>query len=130
MAISLKLVTGIIDKVVDKILPDPAVKNKHKEKIEALALSTYEELVETESKVIQDSRAFDIKELGLLPDSVRIIRGCVRPFITLIAVSIWIANCTGLIVLATGDYAIVAGVFTYYFGTRSWEKKNGISGRF
>lgn len=59
---------------------------------------------------------------GVMPPVVNLLRGLVRPVVTIVAFFWYVyARCMG-IVLGAEDYAIIGGIMVFWFGFRPFEK--------
>lgn len=71
---------------------------------------------------IDKARAHDAAMMGTATPFVTLLRGLVRPVITLTAFFWYVyARCTGL-PMSGEDYAIVGGIMAFWFGLRPFEK--------
>lgn len=84
---------------------------------------------ELEKEIIQEvekARHHDLLTSKNINNIVNNIRGIVRPLCTLIAFSWYIYAKLNSIDLNSQDYSIIGGTLAFWFGFRSYEKKNGI----
>jgi hypothetical protein len=120
-------VLQLIDKAVDKIFPDANKKEEIKSK---LKLTLLEQALEEKRLVFQDlenARELykeELREQGVY-NWVRSLRALVRPTIALSAVGFYIGAKLKGIQLTELDYYLIGGVFAFYFGLRTIEKKSG-----
>jgi hypothetical protein len=71
---------------------------------------------------MEQARNHDVQGLTLAPPLVQLLRGLVRPVITLTAFGWYVYARSVGIVLAAEDYAIVGGIMAFWFGFRPFEK--------
>lgn len=123
----LPIVSEVLDLVgtaVDKIFPDANKKEEVKAKIKLAIL----EQAMTEKKLLfadmQNARELykeELREQGVW-SVVRSIRAMVRPVIAFSSVAFYIYAKVEGIALSQLDYALLMGVFGFYFGVRTIEK--------
>ena len=120
-------VLQLIDTAVDKIFPDADKKEEIKSK---LKLALLEQALEEKRLVFQDlenARELykeELREQGVY-SWVKSLRALVRPIIALSAVVFYIGAKLKGIELTQLDYYLIGGVFAFYFGLRTLEKKSG-----
>lgn len=73
---------------------------------------------------MQQARSHDVQGLNMAPPFVQLLRGMVRPVITLTAFGWYVYARSVGIVLGAEDYAIVGGIMAFWFGFRPFEKTN------
>lgn len=85
--------------------------------------------IETVMAEVDKARVHDTAMSAHEPPLVALLRGIVRPLITLTAFVWYVyARATG-VVLGAEDYAIVGGILAFWFGFRPFEKASGGSGK-
>ncbi len=120
-------VLQLVDTAVDKIFPDADKKEEIKSK---LKLALLEQALEEKRLVFQDlenARELykeELREQGVY-SWVKFLRALVRPIIALSAVGFYIGAKLKGIELTQLDYYLIGGVFVFYFGLRTLEKKSG-----
>ncbi|NPB03710.1 MAG: hypothetical protein GXO39_04775 [Thermotogae bacterium] len=121
---------NLVDTAVDKILPDATEKERLKAQ---LKLSLLEHAMQEKKLLFADLQSArelykeELREQGVW-SAVKSLRALVRPFIALSSVGFYIyAKLTGL-PLDQWDYALLGGVFGFYFGVRTLEKVAGKAG--
>ncbi|HEX2858692.1 MAG TPA: hypothetical protein VHP58_00580 [Alphaproteobacteria bacterium] len=68
------------------------------------------------------ARQADVATLPGAPPVVLLLRGLVRPVITLVAFGWYVAARANGVTLGSEDYAIIGGVVAFWFGFRPFEK--------
>jgi len=117
----------LVDTAIDKVFPDADKKEEIKSK---LKLTLLEQALEEKKLIFQDlqnARALyevELKERGVYK-WVKSLRALVRPTIALSAVSFYIGAKVYGITLTEFDYYLIGGVFAFYFGLRTIEKRSG-----
>jgi len=117
----------LVDTAIDKVFPDADKKEEIKSK---LKLTLLEQALEEKKLIFQDlqnARALyeaELKEKGVYK-WVKSLRALVRPTIALSAVGFYIGAKVYGIPLTEFDYYLIGGVFAFYFGLRTIEKRSG-----
>ncbi len=120
-------VLQLVDTAVDKIFPDADKKEEIKSK---LKLTLLEQALEEKKLVFQDLQNArelyreELREQGV-STFVKNIRALVRPVIAFSSITFYITAKIKGIELSQMDYYLVGGVFAFYFGLRTIEKKSG-----
>jgi len=153
MALDLTGIGAIADiagGVMDRVWPK---KMTGQEKADATA--KFKEILLKEKKIelddVASARAMAMKDGENAPQVVRLVRGLIRPVAGITAIGTWVASIwlkfyiaysqwsaanfditkapdvTAL--LSSWDYAIIGGIMTFYFGTRTIEKNKGSMNR-
>lgn len=78
---------------------------------------------------VDKARAHDSTMVGHEPPAVALLRGIVRPLITLTAFVWYVYARAAGVVLGGEDYAIIGGILAFWFGFRPFEKGAGGSGK-
>lgn len=71
---------------------------------------------------MENARQHDIATLNTNIPIVNLMRGIVRPIITLTAFSWYVYARANGILLSAEDYAIIGGILAFWFGFRPFEK--------
>lgn len=74
------------------------------------------------SEEVEKARQHDIATLNTSIPLVNLMRGIVRPVITLTAFSWYVYARANSIPLSAEDYAIIGGILAFWFGFRPFEK--------
>lgn len=117
----------LVDTAVDKIFPDADKKEEIKSK---LKLTLLEQALEEKKLVFQDLQNArelyrqELKEKGV-SNFVKNIRALVRPTIAFSSIGFYIGAKLSGIQLTEFDYYLIGGVFAFYFGLRTLEKRAG-----
>lgn len=117
----------LVDTAVDKIFPDADKKEEIKSK---LKLTLLEQALEEKRLIFEDlqnARELYRQELKEKEVSsfVKNIRALVRPVIAFSSIGFYIGAKLSEIHLTDFDYYLIGGVFAFYFGLRTLEKKAG-----
>jgi hypothetical protein len=87
-------------------------------------LSKDEKLLAQASAEIEKARQHDVATSGKAPPIVELLRGLVRPLVTLGAFLWYVYARANGIEMAPEDYAIIGGVVAFWFGFRPFEKRD------
>ena len=115
---------GLIDTAIDKIFPDA---NKKEEIKAQMKIALLEQAMEEKRLLfadLQNARELykeELREKGVW-SVVKSIRAMVRPAIAYSSVAFYIYAKLQGIPLTQLDYALLMGVFGFYFGVRTIEK--------
>lgn len=71
---------------------------------------------------IDRARAHDIAVNAKVPPVVELLRGVVRPLITLTAFAYYVGARLAGVELLPEDYTLIGGIVAFWFGFRSFEK--------
>lgn len=72
---------------------------------------------------IERARQFDIATSKTEPPVVNLLRGLVRPVITLTAFAWYLLARLNGVPLSMEDYTIIGGIIAFWFGFRSFDKR-------
>ncbi len=120
-------VLQLVDTAVDKIFPDADKKEEIKSK---LKLTLLQQALEEKRLVFQDlenARELyreELREQGV-STFVKNLRALVRPVIAFSSIGFYIGAKVNGIQLTEFDYYLIGGVFAFYFGLRTFEKRMG-----
>ena len=120
-------VLDLVGKAVDKVIPDA---NKREEIKAKLQFAVMEQALEEKKLVFQDlenARELykeELREQGVHP-VVKSIRALVRPSIAYFTTGFYIYAKLHSLPLTQSDYYLFYGIFAFYFGLRTVEKKMG-----
>lgn len=88
-----------------------------------------EQFVTQDERVLQlmnaeldKAREHDIATGGKAPPVVELLRGLVRPVVTLVAFGWYVGARASGIALGAEDYALIGGIVAFWFGFRPFEK--------
>ncbi|NPA52679.1 MAG: hypothetical protein GXO22_07270 [Aquificae bacterium] len=118
---------NLVDTAIDKVFPDADKKEEIKSK---LKLTLLEQALEEKKLIFQDLQSarelykHELQEQGVY-SWVKSLRALVRPTIALSSVSFYIGAKVYGIPLTEFDYYLIGGVFAFYFGLRTIEKRSG-----
>lgn len=90
-------------------------------------LSKDEKLMAQASAEIEKARQHDAATGGNAPPVVELLRGLVRPVVTLGAFIWYVYARANGIDMAPEDYAIIGGVVAFWFGFRPFEKRDVVA---
>ncbi len=120
-------VLQLVDTAVDKIFPDADKREEIKSK---LKLTLLQQALEEKRLVFQDlenARELyreELREQGV-STFVKNLRAFVRPVIAFSSIGFYIGAKVSGIQLTEFDYYLIGGVFAFYFGLRTLEKRMG-----
>ena len=124
-------IAGIIDKILDGILPKE-MGEKEREEIRLKMANQFFMEMQAEREDMKNAREMAMAELQTDVWVVRLLRGLLRPLTGFVFVGfyVWAKICVhfGLppVVLGQDDYIIIGGILGFYFGLRSfYDKRNG-----
>ncbi len=120
-------ILDLVGKAVDKIVPDANERQRLKAQLqlEVLKLSMEEKrLLFADLQSARELYKEELREKGVW-SIVKSIRAMVRPTIAFSSVSFYIYAKLKGIPLDQMDYALLWGVFGFYFGVRTLEKIKG-----
>jgi len=116
------LIAKIVMAVLGKVIPE-----KPKEVIETVVNSVIVNDKDVQEEITK-LQAFILSYEGkaeLMPKAVNILRAIPRPLIALFMMVLLFKYLWFNITVPTQLWYLCGGVFAFYFGLRSWEKKNG-----
>lgn len=120
----------LVDTAIDKIFPDANERMRIKSEMKlAILQQAMEEkrLLFTDLQNARELYKEELREQGVW-SIVKSIRALVRPTIAFGAVGFYIYAKLNGVPLSSLDYALIGGVFGFYFGMRSLEKIAGRTG--
>lgn len=121
---------GIIAKILNSLVANKQVKDLGITDDVAKGITSYlQNNTKLEQEIVEEidkARQHDIKTGQNTSNFVKNLRGSIRPICT-IATFIWYLYAKlNHIELTSEDYSIIGGVLAFWFGFRSYEKKNKI----